>query len=284
MTDKNKGILHILASAFCFALMTFFVRLAGDVPFFQKAFFRNIVAFFVAAVMLMRTEEKFKMKKGSLPILLLRAGCGCAGLLCNFYAIDKLNISDANMLNKLSPFFAIIFSTFILKEKANKKEWLTVLVAFAGALFVMKPSFNVEFIPALVGALGGLGAGAAYTFVRLLGKRGERGPLIVFFFSGFSTLVTLPYIIFAYHPMELWQWAVLILAGVAAMGGQLNITAAYSYAPAKEISVFDYSQVIFAAILGFIFLAQVPDVWSIVGYLLIIGAAVFRWMQNKKAD
>lgn len=282
ISDKNKGIFHIIIAAFCFALMSFFVRLAGDVPSFQKAFFRNIVALIVASVMLLRSEEKFKINKGSMPLLLMRALCGSVGLLCNFYAIDRMNIADANMLNKLSPFFAIIFSWLILKEKANHKELFAVIAAFVGALFVMKPSFNVEFIPALIGAIGGLGAGVAYTFVRLLGSRGERGPLIVFFFSAFSTLVTLPYIIFAYHPMELWQWAALIAAGIAAMGGQLNITAAYTYAPAKEISVYDYSQILFAALLGFIFLDQVPDILSVLGYVLIIGAAVFKWTQNGK--
>lgn len=282
ISDKNKGIFHIIIAAFCFALMSFFVRLSGDVPSFQKAFFRNIVALIVATVILLKSEDKFKIKKGSIPFLLLRAFCGSVGLLCNFYAIDRMNIADANMLNKLSPFFAIIFSWLILKEKANHKEWFAVIVAFLGALFVMKPSFNVEFIPALMGAIGGLGAGVAYTFVRLLGSRGERGPLIVFFFSAFSTMVTLPYIIFAYHPMELWQWGLLIAAGIAAMGGQLNITAAYTYAPAKEISVYDYSQILFAALLGFIFLDQVPDILSVLGYVLIIGAAVFRWTQNRK--
>ena len=280
MTAKKKGVIHILLAAFCFAMMSFFVRLSSDVPSIQKAFFRNIVALFVAAAILMRTEEKFKIQKGSIPFLLLRSFCGCVGLVCNFYAIDKMNISDANMLNKLSPFFAIVFSWMILKEKANAKEWFAVLVAFFGAICVMKPSFRVEFVYALVGALGGLGAGIAYTFVRLLGNRGERGPLIVFFFSSFSTLMTFPYILFAYHPMEWWQWMFLILAGIAAMGGQINITAAYTYAPAKEISVFDYSQILFAAMLGFVFLGQIPDIYSILGYLLIIGAALFRWLQR----
>lgn len=284
ISDTNKGIIHIVAAALCFAFMSFFVRISGDVPSFQKAFFRNIVALIVATVILLKSEDKFKIQKGSIPFLILRAAGGSIGLLCNFYAIDRMNISDANMLNKLSPFFAIIFSWLILKEKASLKEWCAVLVAFVGALFVMKPSFNIEFIPALVGAVGGLGAGCAYSFVRILGKRGERGPLIVFFFSAFSTLVTLPYIVFAYHPMVIWQWATLILAGMAAMGGQLNITAAYTYAPAKEISVFDYSQIIFAAILGFLFLDQVPDYMSVIGYILVIGAAVYRWYQNKKSD
>lgn len=278
MTNKTKGILHILAAAFFFSLMTFFVRAAGDVPSLQKAFFRNAVALLAVTVMLLRTPEKFRFKKENSVILLLRSACGFAGLVCNFYAIDRLNIADANMLNKLSPFFAVVFSFFILKEKANKIEWTAVIVAFIGALFVMKPSFHMSFIPALLGALGGLGAGIAYTFVRLLGKRGERGKIIVFCFSLFSTVMLSPVMIFNFSPMSGKQWFTLILAGAAAMGGQLNITAAYTYAPAKEISVFDYSQILFAAILGFLFFDQIPDIYSLIGYVIIIGAAVFRWM------
>ncbi len=276
VSQKNKGIICILCAAFFFALMSFFVRLSGDVPFIQKCFFRNGVAVVVAAIMLMTTKEKFHMQKGSLPFLFLRAACGFAGLLCNFYAIDRLNIADANMLNKLSPFFAIIFSYFILKERASKWEWMAVLVAFVGALFVMKPSLNVASLPGIIGALGGLGAGVAYTFVRLLSKRGERGKLIVFFFSAFSTAATLPFVLFHYQPMSGKQWLCLLAAGIAATGGQLSITAAYSFAPAKEISVYDYSQILFAAILGFLFLNQIPDIYSVIGYVLIIGAAVFK--------
>lgn len=284
MSKRNRGIIHIIAAAFCFALMSFFVRLSGDLPSMQKCFFRNIVAFLVALVILWRSEDGFRIGKGNMGLLYMRSFCGCLGLICNFYAIDKMNLSDANMLNKLSPFFAVIFSYFILKEKANRREWLAVIIAFIGALFVMKPSFQVEFLPALIGALGGLGAGVAYTFVRLLGKRGERGPVIVFFFSAFSTVVTLPYILFDFHPMELWQWAALIMSGVAAMGGQLNITAAYTYAPAKEISVFDYSQIIFAAALGFFFFGQIPDIYSVLGYILIIGAAFGRWWYRDRSQ
>lgn len=282
MTDKTKGILHIIAAAFFFSLMTFLVRLAGDVPSFQKAFFRNIVALIAATVMLLKTEEKFHIKKGSLPFLFLRAACGFTGLICNFYAIDRLNIADANMLNKLSPFFAIIFSIFILKERAGKRDWAAVVIAFIGALFVMKPSLHMSFVPALIGALGGLGAGFAYTFVRLLGNRGERGSVIVFSFSLFSTLMLTPVMVLHYTPMSPKQWLILILAGFAAMGGQLNITAAYTYAPAKDISVYDYSQILFAAILGFLFLNQIPDIYSLLGYVIIIGAAIFRWVYRNQ--
>lgn len=280
--NTTKGILSVIGAGFFFALMTFFVRLSGDLPTMEKAFFRNAVAALVSFVMLSKSSEGFSVKKQSLPSLFLRSLFGTAGLICNFYAIDRLNISDANMLNKLSPFFAIIASYFILKEKATVKEWAAVIVAFLGALFIIKPSFELTSVYALIGALGGLGAGLAYTFVRKLGKMGERGPVIVMFFSTFSCLVTLPGLILNFKPMSAVQFIILLLAGISATGGQLCITRAYTFAPAKEISVFDYTQVIFAAVLGFFFFDQIPDIYSVTGYVIIIGCAVYKWMLGKK--
>ncbi|MGN0485339.1 MAG: DMT family transporter [Lachnospiraceae bacterium] len=282
VSTKTQGIFFIIMAGFFFALMTFFVRLSGDLPTMQKALFRNLVAVAVSAVMLKKEHISLNIDKPCRIPLFLRCFCGTAGLICNFYAIDRLNIADANMLNKLSPFFAVLLSGWILKEKANKVEWATMFLAFAGALFVMKPSFHMEFVYALIGALGGFGAGMAYTYVRKLGKMGVKGPIIVFCFSAFSVLVTLPFTIAGYQPMEPKQLLSLLMAGVAATGGQLCITTAYTKAPAREISVFDYCQILFAALLGFVFFHELPDVWSVIGYIIIIGTAILKWYYNLK--
>lgn len=282
MKEKQQGILFIILAGFFFASMSFFVRLSGDLPTMEKAFFRNAVAVLVAAFMLARTKEGFHVQKGSWPDLLMRSFCGTVGLICNFYAVDHMNIADANILNKLSPFFAILMSYFILKEKANKVEWACVVVAFIGAVFVVKPAFNMQFVNAMIGVIGGLGAGIAYTFVRKLGKKGERGPMIVMVFSAFSCLCTLPFLIAEFQPMKAVQLLCLLMAGVSAAGGQIFITKAYTKAPAKEISVFDYTQVLFAAFLGFVFFGQIPDWMSLVGYLIIIGSAIFKWNYLRK--
>lgn len=282
MNNRKQGILYIILAGFFFALMTFFVRMSGDLPTMEKVFFRNAVAAVIATVTLIRSKVKFTPTGSSILGLFLRSLCGTVGLICNFYAIDRLNIADANILNKLSPFFAIIMSTFILREKANKIEWLCVLVAFTGALFVVKPSFQMQSVYALIGVLGGLGAGTAYTFVRKLGKEGVPGPVIVLCFSVFSCLVSLPFLVTGFVPMTSGQLVFLLLAGISAAGGQFCITKAYTKAPAKEISVFDYTQVIFAALLGLVFLGQLPDILSIIGYAVIIGSAVFKWAYTAK--
>ncbi len=285
ISNKSKGIVCILIAAFGFSMMTFFVRISGDVPTMEKAFFRNAVAIIVSFTLLIRSGEKLGIKKGCAGDIFLRCLFGTSGLIANFYAIDQLNIADANMLNKLSPFFAILISIPVLKEKPKKVDILAVIVAFLGAMLIVRPSgSNMQLVPALIGLYGGFGAGTAYVFVRKLGKKGERTPVIVFCFSAFSTLVTIPFIVKSYVPLEPKQLLCLIMAGLSATIGQFGITSAYKYAPAKEISVFDYTQVLFAAILGILFLGELPTLLSVIGYAIIIGVAVLRWRYINSAD
>lgn len=283
-SERTLGILCILGAAFCFSLMSVFVRLAGDVPTMQKIFFRNLVATFAAFLILAREGKGFRIHPGCLGGHLARSITGMLGMVANFWAIDHLGMADANMLNKLSPFFAILMSMFILREYPNLVDILSVVAAFIGAVFVVRPGAGLASLPALVGVLGGLGAGAAYTFVRQMSQKGERGPEIVMFFSTFTCVCSIPFFAFNFQPMTARQWIFLLLAGCAAAGGQLSITGAYRHAPAKEISVFDYSQILYAALWGFFLFGEVPDALSFVGYVIIIGAAVFRCIFNLRAD
>ena len=119
--------------------------------------------------------------------------------------------------------------------------------------------------------------------VRVLGTHGVKGPIIVFYFSVFSCLFVLPYLIFDYMPMTGRQLVTLMMAGLFAAGGQFTITAAYTYAPAGKISIFDYSQIIFATLLGFFLFGEIPDTYSFVGYGLIIFASLGMFIYNMKA-
>ncbi len=281
MNNHVKGILCILAAAVGFSLMSVFVRLSGDLPTMQKAFFRNAVAIVVAGAAIVRSGERIQVGRKNWPDLLMRCAFGTLGILANFYAIDKLGLSDANMLNKLSPFFAILISIPLLKEIPSGFDVISTVIAFIGALFIIRPSADMSFLPALIGLAGGFGAGTAYSFVRRLGKNQVKTPVIVFFFSVFSCLITLPGMILQFQPMKGWQLLCLVLAGVSAAMGQFGITTAYKFAPAKDISVFDYTQVVFAALWGILLFHELPTSLSVVGYVIIIGIAVIRWQHAR---
>lgn len=281
MNPKLKAIFCIIVSAFCFAWMNAFVRLAGTLPSVEKSFFRNLVAAVVAGFILWREGTGFSINKGSLPFHLLRSILGTIGILCNFYAIDHLLLSNASMLNKMSPFFMLIFSYFILKEKLTPFQIAAVLMAFVGSLFVVKPTLsNLNLVPSLIGLCSGIAAGGAYCMMRVLGLRGERSSVIVLFFSTFSCLSVVPWLVFHFQPITGHQLLMLIGAGIAATGGQYGITLAYTHAPAREVSVYDYSQIIFAAGLGYLLFSQIADHWSIIGYILIVGAALAVFLYN----
>ncbi len=279
---KYLGIIYIILSAFCFAFMFAFVRLAGDLPTMQKTFFRNFVALWFAVGVLIKNKIPFRVEgRNNKTALFVRALAGTLGMIGNFYAIDKLKLSDASMLNKMSPFFAVVFSIIILKERLKLFQLLTLMGAFGGALFIIKPSFaNADLFPAVVGFLGGMGAGLAYSCVRYLGKNGVQGAVIVSFFSGFSCVFTLPFMIVRFEPMSWKQLLFLLGAGASAAGGQFTITAAYSHAPAREISVYDYSQLIFTTTLGYFLFGDIPDGWSFLGYFIIVAMAVLVFLYN----
>lgn len=283
LSSKTKGVIFIILSALSFTGMNTFVRLAGDLPTMQKVFFRNFVAMIFAFAAMVKAGDSFKPKKGSLKYLLIRSAAGLAGIFGNFYALDKIELSNASMLNKMSPFFALVFSAIFVKEKVKPKQAVAIAVAFIGALFIIKPTFgNADLLASLAGFAGGMAAGGAYTCVRWLGIKGENGRLIVLFFSVFSCVLTVPYLIFDYHYMTAFQWFALLMAGVFAAGGQFSITAAYTHAPSREISVYDYSQIIFAAVVGFFVFGDIPDVWSFVGYFIIIAMAVWMFVYNNR--
>ena len=286
LSNRAKGIICIIFAAMGFSAMSVFVRLSGDnLPSFQKAFFRNAVALAFITFVMIKEKKPFLPKKQNIPFIFGRAFFGTIGLVSNFYAIDHLVLADANMLNKLSPFFAIVFSLFLLKEKPTFVQIIGVFCAMFGSVLIIKPGFaNPQMLPSLVGLCGGMGAGLAYTFVRKLGSMGEDGSRIIFWFSLFSCVICIPFIITDFRPMTAGQVLLLIGAGCSACVGQVGITKAYIYAPAKEISVYDYTQVIFAALFGFFIFDQIPDLLSVGGYVLICGAGVAMFLYNTKKD
>lgn len=289
LTAKQKGVIFILISAFGFAMMNLFVRLSGDLPSIQKSFFRNLIAFFVALIYLMnkkkKTEESISLPQGKKEwgILILRSFFGTIGIIANFYMLDRVPVADASVMNKLAPFFVVLLSFIFLHEKMNISQIFALICAFAGVIFVADPSFeNVNSIYYLVGVFGGFSAGAAYTCLRQLGLWGVNGSFIICFFAGFSCIVTLPFLLFQYHPMTWTQIFLLLCTGCFAAIGQYGVTFAYRYAPGKEISIYDYSTVVFTAILGFLFLSEVPDKGTVIGSAMIFAASLAIFMYNKK--
>ena len=288
--NRTKGILAITVSAFGFALMALFVRLCDDygspVSSFQKSFFRNVVALAIAAVAWWRTfgegRPSLAGESGgvglasprSWMLLVSRALLGTCGIFANFYALSHITIAEGQTLNKTAPFFTVLFAWLFLGEKVTRRHVLPLALAFLGVVLIAKPGFaGAQAFPLAMGLLGGICAGGAYTCVRSLRRHAVDPAFIIFFFSAFSCLASVPFMVAGFDPMTWRQVLILFGAGAGAALGQFGITLAYGYAAPREIAVFDYSNILFTAAFGFLFFAQVPDAWSVLGFVAIIVAA-----------
>lgn len=273
----------MLISAVGFSIMTLFVKMAGELPAVQKTFFRNFVSAIIAFGFVMYYKESLFGKRENQLVLLGRSIFGTLGIVFLFYAIDNLVMSDADMLNKMSPLLVIVFSAIFLKERVMPFQMITIVIAFVGMLFIVKPSFSVDVLPYLIGILSAVFAAAAYTFLRVLGNR-EKYYTVVFYFSFFSTVVLLPFLIIFYEPMTTVQLTYLLLAGFFATIGQFGITIAYKYAPAKDISIFTYSTVLITTILSFVVFNEGPDIYSGIGYAVILGAMIYMFFKGRQVS
>lgn len=279
MSNRAKGAIAITCSAFGFALMALFVgmcdRYGAPVSSFQKSFFRNLPAVFIAAAICRKgSATGARLDARQWTTLLLRSAIGAAGIFCNFYALSHICIGEGMTLNKLAPVWTVALSWLFLGEKLRLRQFLFLLMAFFGALMIIKPGFAGGERSAMIAATaGGLCAGAAYVCVHVLGRQKVPGAFIVFFFSLFSCLASVPFMVFDFSPMTFTQLAIMGGAGVGGAIGQFGVTMAYRFAEPRDIAVFDYSNLIFTALLGWTFLGQSIDLVSLAGMATIVLAA-----------
>ena len=266
----------MVLSGLSFALVAVMVRLAGDIPLCEKVLFRSVVMLAVAVALAVRARENLFARNPRMPLLLLRGVFGTIAMFLYFFAIERLNIADATVLNKLSPFFVALFAVLFLREKLSRYIVPVLVVALIGAALVIKPQFNFEALPAIAGFVSAAASGAAYTIVRHL-RRNEPPYRIVFYFSLVSVVVSVPLVLLNFVRPEGLQWVYLFGAGVFATTGQFTPTLAYHQAPATRISIYVYVHILFAFVFGLLLWGEIPDALSIVGTLLIITAAMYNY-------
>jgi len=273
--DRNKGIVLILLSALSFALMAATVKFLGDMPIPEKIFFRNLLG--AAAVFYIIKKRGKSFKVNNKKFLALRLITGVLGMVSYYYALSEIHLSDAVILHKMAPFFVILFAAFFLGEKIKKPQYIALVLAIAGAIFVIKPRFDSSVIPSLIALGSALFSGISYTVIRYL-KNSDSPQVIVFYFLAFLTIIMFPFMLSGYFVMPTpIEWIALILLGVFGTAGQLLMTNAYHFAPAGELSIYTYSNIIFSTFIGLVVWAEIPDYLSIIGGVLIIIAGIINY-------
>lgn len=268
------GISMMLASSFSFAVLRLVVKLTIAIPVLELLIFQYLPVILVAPFAI-RSKGLLFFGKNKL-YLFFRGFFGFLGGMLLIYAIKNLSLADSSAISQLQPFFIILFSCFLLREKIFKQQWGILLFAFLGALLIIKPGFNLNILPAVIGVMASIFTGLAHTFVRAL-RETEHPIVIVNYHAYFSSLVSFLILFFGNNFVlpERSQILALISLGTLTFLGQITLTNAYRHAPSRIISVYAYSQVALSIIFGYLFFMEVPDLSSIIGiFIIVIGGAL----------
>lgn len=271
----------MIISAFCFTTMNMFGKLSEGMNPYQKTFITNFIATIVVVVIIKKRNASFIGHKKNRSHLLIRGIAGTVSICAFYFSLEYLFLSDATMLNQLSPFFTIIFSFILLKEKLTKKQLFCLLFAFIGCIFIIRPEFNSSMIPALMGIFAAATAGLAYTMIRVIGEK-EDFFTVILSFSGIATITCFPSLFTDRSGLTTFNILIMCGAGLSFMVGQIFLTLAYRNAPASEVSIYSYAGLIIAAIYGFTIFKEIPDFYSIIGYVIIIGASFVNILSKKR--
>jgi len=280
-TDKMfiRAALTATLAALMFASMAVAVRyssktLSNEMLVFLRSSFGLIILF----PWLCKKGLK-NLATGRPKAQILRALSGLAAMYCFFYAIAHLQIAEAVLLNYSAPLFIAIIALFWLGERASNKIITAIIIGFLGICLILKPGIGLFSYAAWVGLISAVFAAIAMVTIRSLAST-EPTYRIVFYFSITATVVSTIPLFWAWQTPN-WKTLIIMgLAGLFATLGQFLLTYSYSLAPAARVSPYSYTTVIFAAIYGWIFWSEIPDIYMYLGALLVIVAGIMT-MQRR---
>ena len=283
---KNRyllGVFFIILSAIGFSTLQMLVKLLPDVSLASKLFFRNIIITIITGIVIKFRGLEFNVNKEDRNLLFLRIMTGTISLALSFYTLKFITLADSTILQKLSSVIMLIISLYFFNEKFTKYHLVGLVTAFLGVVFIIKPvssSMNIGYILAIFSAIL---TAISYSSIRAIGRRGNLDPmLIVFYFSLLSCMMFFPFMLVSIPSITPRHLYILLAIGLFGSIGQYGITFAYKFASSKEVGVFEYSQVIFSSLLGIVFLNEIPDIYSVIGYILIVLAGIGIYVYNNK--
>ncbi|MCM3765624.1 DMT family transporter [Neobacillus niacini] len=269
---KNGVILAILASLI-FSIMNALVKeVSSSIPTAEVVFFRSLIGTIIIFILMRNSKVSFSTT--GIPMLALRGALGAFYLIAYFYTISKIPLADASILAHLSPFFAVGFSFFLLKERVPKSVIYILPLTIIGAILLVKPfQFSSYSLYAFIGITSAVFAGAAATSIRYLSKK-HHSYEIVFYFLATATVVSIPLMWNNFVLPSLRDLFLLICIGVVSLIGQIYLTKSFTHANVVVVEMTRYIGIVFNAMWGLLFWKEVPDTLTFIGGMLIIASCV----------
>jgi drug/metabolite transporter (DMT)-like permease len=268
-----RGAALMLVSGLLFAAMGALIKsVATQLPNEMVVFFRSFIGLVALTPWLVqRGPRHFATRR--LGAHLVRALTGLAAMYCFFYAIGRLPLAEAVLLNYSAPLFIPFAALLWVGEGFERRLWWPIAIGFAGIALILKPGLALFTPAALIGLVSGILSALAMAGIRKLTAT-EPATRIVFYFSLTAALVSALPLAWAWQTPAPGLWLQLVAIGVLATSAQLFMTRAYAHAPAAQVGPFMYATVVFAGLLGWLVWGELPDLLSLAGALLVAAAGI----------
>jgi drug/metabolite transporter (DMT)-like permease len=269
------AILWMIGAAFFFSILSATIRhLTGELHPLQIAFFRNLFGLAFMLPWLARAGLG-SLRTGRFGLYLWRTIIGLMSMFTWFWALALLPFAEAVALSFTTPLFATMGAALVLKERVRLRRWSATLLGFFGVLVIMRPgpaeALNIGAILVIVSCAL---SGATTLMVKDL-LRTESSNAVVTYMVLLMTPISLAPALFVWSWPEPWTWAILIGMGLVATIGHICITHSYKLAEASAVLPYDYTRMIFAAAIGYLWFAEIPDLWTWVGAGIIAASAIY---------
>ena len=279
------GILMMLGAWFLFSLVDTSAKwlAVAAVPAIQVAFMRYAGHFVLATAVLVKGGVSRDMFTLSHPwAVLSRAILLVTATLSNFIALNYLPLTVTGAIMFSSPIIVCLLSFTMLGERIGIWRLSAILMGFLGVLIVIRPGGETFHVAMLLPVYNALSL-ALYSIMtrRLAGVVSTE--IMQFYMGAVGTAVFLPFALWVWQaPASILGWAVLISTGVFGWGGHQLLTNAHRFGSANTLMPYTYSFMIYVTIIGFVLFGDLPDIWTVVGTIVIVASGLIIWKREQR--
>ena len=257
----------MLAATFYFAIMNVGIKALSHLPVMEIVFFRCGVSLLLSAAVVYR--EGVDWKGSNRKLLILRGMFGTVALTTYFITIANMSLGTAVTIQYLSPIFTTILAIFVLGEKVKPLQWLFFIISFSGVLVMKGYDSNIDTKYLLIGLFSAITSAFAYNTIRTL-KDKEHPAVVVLHFQLIGTMAGGLFSIGNFEMPEGYDWLWIIVIGVFTQLGQMAMTRALQQEQVANVSIINYTGVVYALIFGSLFFGEIYPVSTISGILLVV--------------
>lgn len=274
LSGNVLGAVWLIASALFFTSVNVFVKQAGiELHFFQLVFFRCLFQFLILSPFLFKHGIRL-MATNKVRLYSLRLFFGIISLMMLFYAITNIPLGMAVSITFSRSLFIIIFAAPLLGETIGWRKGLATLIGFIGVILIIRPDVSGLSLPVIAALATAVSIALTYIFIKKLAAT-ENPVAMMLWFSLVTAVVSFVPALMNWQPVSLENLTLLALTAVSGCIAQFCAIRAYYYGEITIIGPFDYFQIIFAGLAGYIFFSETPSIWTAIGAGVIISSTFY---------